>query len=92
MPQTIHWFKNIFLPFYLHGAIHAITVKLPVAAGFPQVKFGNMRGIYDVVATLDMLILPEVLDNTAYHCPLGMPVNQPRASLLVDAIKVKLCA
>ena len=49
-----------------------------------------MGGIYHVIATLNMLVLPEILNNPAYHCSLGMPVNQPWSSLLVKAKQVKL--
>ena len=71
--QTVHWFKDIFLPFYLHRAVQVVTVKLPVAAGFPQVYFGNMRGVYDVVTAINMFILPEVFNSPAYYRSLGVP-------------------
>ncbi|MBA7689018.1 hypothetical protein ES703_97511 [subsurface metagenome] len=51
-----------------------------------------MRRVNDIIATLNMLIPPEILNNPAYHRPLGVPMNQPGASLLVNTEQVKLPA
>jgi len=75
MPQAIHWLNDIFLPLYLDWAVQVITIEFPMTAGFPQIQFSNMRGVYDVIATLNVLVLPEILNNTAYYCSLGVPMN-----------------
>ncbi|MBA7700116.1 hypothetical protein ES703_108823 [subsurface metagenome] len=60
-----------------------------MTTGLPQIQFGNVRSVYNIIAPLDMFILPEIFNNPADYRPLGMPVNQPRTSLFMKTKQVE---
>ena len=51
-----------------------------------------MRRVQELVAVLQVLDAPEILDCQAHAGALGVPVDEPRAGFLVDGVQVELLA
>jgi hypothetical protein len=70
-----------------HGLNIHVEVVPDTLRGLPNLEtWRHPRGgrrLYELVAPLQVLVLPELLDQVAQHAALGVPVDQPRAHLLV---------
>src|SRR5258708_17119446 len=74
------------------GAEHAVPVKIRVPTRLPEVEAHDMRGVDEIVAALQQLFAEPVLDSLSNESPLGMPEDEPRAGLFLNAEEVKFRA
>ena len=63
-----------------------------MAAGLPQVDAGDMRGVDQRVAALQVLVAHPVFHLLAHDAALGMPEDQPRPGQFLDGEQVELLA
>ncbi len=90
MEGAVHRLEIVLLTVHVHRRVHAFLIEIQVAGGLPEPRLADVRGVGEVVAALDVLIAPEVLDDLADHRALGMPVGQPRPGLLVEGEQIKV--
>src|SRR5258708_18774240 len=89
---AIHGLELVIGFFDLYRAEHAVFVIIRVAAGFPEVKAHDVRGVDEVVAALKELFAEPIFDDLANQAALGMPENQPRAGFFLNAEEIEFRA
>ena len=87
---AVHRLEEVFLIVDFHWGIHAVPVKIEVAAGLPEAGTADMRGIDDAVATAVVNISPVVLDEGAHDTALRVPDDEAGSDLLVNGEEVEL--
>src|SRR3989338_5667275 len=89
MSQTIHGLDNIFLPVYFHRAVHILSIEIQMSARLPQTGLGHMRGVDNIIAPLEMLIFPEILDCPADCRSFRVPVYQSGSGFFMNTEEVE---
>ena len=90
--RAVHGLGAIRLPVDVHRRVHEIGVVLEMARELVEPLAGDVGRVHELVAALEVLLLPELLDQVAHHAALGVPVDQPRSHLLVDREQIQLLA
>ena len=90
---AVHGFELVGLVLHVDGPVHVLGVEIGVAGCLPKVELAHVRGVEQVVAALEVYILPEPLDHVPHERPLGVPEHQPSAHvLLLDGEQVEILA
>src|SRR5205809_5429 len=76
VPGAVHGLDPVGLAVNVHWGIHEVLIVLQMPRGLVDSLAGNMRGIDQIIAALEVLLFPEVLYQVADHSELGMPQNQ----------------
>ena len=87
---AVHRLNAVLVLVDLHARVHAVRVEAQVAAGLPQVGAGDVRREDEVVAALQVLLPPELLDQIADERALWVPEDEAPAELLGDGEEVEL--
>ncbi len=74
----------------LHGREHAVGEPVQVPGGLEQFRLGDVRGIDELVAGLDVALPGVVLHQPPNGAPFGMEHGQARADLLGEREEVQL--
>ena len=83
MKRTIHGLDLVFLVFHLHLIKHAVLVEIVVTRSLPKVYVGDVGSVNDFVATVNVSLLPEVLNAATNNRPLWMPENKSTTCILL---------
>mmetsp|Transcript_111249 Transcript_111249/g.319660 ORF Transcript_111249/g.319660 Transcript_111249/m.319660 type:complete len:250 (-) Transcript_111249:970-1719(-) len=73
MERTVHGFDLILFVFDIHLIKHIRAIEIKMSGSFPQVQVRNMGSVDDVITTILMGILPEILNQLSYFGSLGVP-------------------
>ncbi|MBA7565786.1 hypothetical protein ES708_07471 [subsurface metagenome] len=72
------------------GGVHVFFEEIQMPRGLPQPVLSDVGGVDEVIAVLEVLPLPIILDQMADQGPLGVPVDQARPGLFVSRIQVQV--
>src|SRR5207247_11277014 len=67
-------------------------VVLEVSRDLVELLIRDVRGVDELIAAAEMLLLPELLDQMADHARFGVPEDQAGADFFVDRVQVQLLA
>ena len=73
-------------------AEHILAVKIGVAAGLPQIEQHDVRRVDQLVAAPQQFVAQPVFHELADQAALGMPEDQARAGLVLNAEEIELGA
>jgi len=63
-----------------------------MAARIPEIEARDVGGIDELVTVLEVLLAPELFHFVADEAALGVPEDQPRPDLIVDAVEIQFAA
>src|SRR3989304_3696710 len=92
MEGAVHRSDVVVVPFHLHPGVHLLAVEVQMATGLPQLRSTDLGRIDEIVAVLEVLLPPEVLDEFADQGSFRMPQDEAAAYLVVHAEKVQIAA
>ena len=88
--RTVHRLEEVVHVIDGQRSIHVLLVEPEVARGLPQPGLADMRRVEKLIAVLQVLRAPEVLDCQPDPGTLWMPVDETRPGFLVDGVQVEL--
>ena len=89
---AVHRLQVVLLFVHFQGGEHAFLIEIQVPAGLPKLGFADVGRVDDVVSQPVVEVLPVVLDQGTDPASLGMPDDQPRANLVMNAEQVQFAA
>src|SRR5262249_27501067 len=78
--------------FNLHCPEHILFIKIGVAGGLPQIEEHDVWSKHKVISALQQFLAQPVFHYRSDQAALGMPENQARPGLFLDAEKIELRA
>ena len=90
--RAVHRLHVVVLPVDVHRRVHVLGVEVEVAARLPERRLADVRRVDDVIAGSEVLLAPEVLDQSARASALRVPVDEAGTELLVEREEVQLAA
>ena len=88
---AVHGLDDVILLIDLHE-IHVLTVIIGMAGGIKEVDLGDMRDTNELIATFEIFIAEELLDNIPNDRALGVIVDKTCPRLFVEGEKIQLPA
>ena len=92
MERAVHRLQLVLHALDVDGRVHVGLVVLGVPAGLPQLDVRDVRRVDEVVAALEVLVAPVVLDLLADEPALRVPEDEPGARLVLRGKEVELAA
>ena len=91
--RAVHGLELVRLVLHVDGLVHVLGVKVGVAGGFPEISLADVRGVEQVVAALEVDVLPEPLNHVPHDGTFGVPEHETSAHFfLLDGEQVKVLA
>mmetsp|Transcript_39955 Transcript_39955/g.118960 ORF Transcript_39955/g.118960 Transcript_39955/m.118960 type:complete len:337 (-) Transcript_39955:288-1298(-) len=91
MERAVHGLELVGLVLHLHLVVHVLPIEVVVPARLPQVQLGDVRRVHEVVAALQVQVLPKRFNLVAHERALGVPEHQASARrLLLDREQVQV--
>mmetsp|Transcript_16868 Transcript_16868/g.41828 ORF Transcript_16868/g.41828 Transcript_16868/m.41828 type:complete len:320 (+) Transcript_16868:702-1661(+) len=89
---AVHRLELVVGALHLHLVEHALLVKVEVARGLPQVHRRHVRRVQQLVAALEVRLLPVSLEQAAHLRALGVPEDEAASRVLLDGEEVEVLA
>ena len=92
MKWAVHGLEEVFLLVHFQRAVHILPEKFQMTAGLPQTAPSYVGGVDDVIAPAAVKFSPVIFDEGPHEAAFGMPNDQPRPNLIMDAVESQLPA
>eukprot|EP00965_Chrysotila_dentata_P205571 6183036-Pleurochrysis_carterae.AAC.6 len=84
MKGAVHWLDLVLRALNLHLVKHTLLVKVKVARGLPQVERRHVWRVQQLIARVDVHLLPAVLNDAAHARAARVPEDEPSTGVRLD--------